>query len=104
MRIGQVIGKINVHTDEPSLVGARWLLVNPVDTADLNTCIANPPKLTKQPTLVIYDDMGAGEGDIIGFVEGAEATAPFDDPTPIDAISLAIFDTLSYHPPTAKSK
>ncbi len=96
MRIGHVIGKINVHTDEPSLVGARWLLVNPVDTADLNTCINQAPKLTKQPTLVIYDNMGAGQGDIIGFVEGAEATAPFDDPIPIDAISLAIFDTLSY--------
>lgn len=102
MRIGHVIGKINVHTDEPSLVGARWLLVNPIDTADLNTCINQTPKLTQQPTLVIYDNMGAGQGDIIGFVEGAEATAPFDDPIPIDAISLAIFDTLSYHPPMAE--
>ena len=99
MRIGHVIGKINVHTDEPSLVGARWLLVNPVDTADLNTCIDQAPQLTQQSTLVIYDNMGAGEGDIIGFVEGAEATAPFDNPTPIDAISLAIFDSLSYTAP-----
>jgi len=100
MRIGHVIGKINVHTDEPSLVGARWLLVNPVDTHQLNNCINQAPELTTQPTLVIYDNMGAGQGDIIGFVEGAEATAPFDDPIPIDAISLAIFDTLSYTSPT----
>jgi len=100
MRIGHVIGKINVHTDEPSLIGARWLLVNPVDTYQLNSCINQTPELTTQPTLVIYDNMGAGQGDIIGFVEGAEATAPFDDPIPIDAISLAIFDTLSYTAPT----
>ena len=101
MRIGHVIGKINVHTDEPSLVGARWLLINPIDTEQINTCINNAPKLTTQSTLVIFDNMGAGEGDIIGFVEGAEATAPFDSPIPIDAISLAIFDNLSYiAPPT----
>ena len=100
MRIGHVIGKINIHTNEPSFVGARWLMVNPVDTGDLNTCINNAPAITKQPTIVVYDNIGAGEGDIIGFVEGAEATAPFEDPIPIDAICLAIFDTLKYVAPT----
>ncbi len=34
----------------------------------------------------------------MGFVEGAEATAPFDDPTPIDAITVAIFDTIEHVP------
>ncbi len=102
MRIGHVIGKLNVHTDEPSLVGARWLLVNPINTQDINSCITSPPPLTTHPTLVIYDKLGAGTGDIVGFVEGAEATAPFDDPIPIDAINLAIFDTLTYFEPTEK--
>ena len=99
MRIGHVIGKVTMHTHEKALKGARWLLVNPVDTDQLNTCVQNQPQVTAQPTLVVYDHVGAGEGDIIGFVEGAEATAPFKDPTPIDAISLAIFDTLTYLPP-----
>lgn len=100
MRIGHVIGKITMNTQENSLRGGRWLMVNPVDTNQLNTCINTPPPLTPQPTLVVYDNIGAGSGDIIGFVEGAEATAPFDGPTPIDAISLAIFDTLHYTAPT----
>jgi microcompartment protein CcmK/EutM len=100
MRIGHVIGKVTMHTQESSLTGARWLLVNPVNTDQLNTCIDHTPEVTAQPTLVVYDNMGAGAGDIIGFVEGAEATAPFDGPTPIDAISLAIFDTLNYVEPT----
>ena len=99
MRIGHVIGKVAMHTQEKAFSGARWLLVNPVDTGQLNTCIEKAPAVTSQPTLVVYDHVGAGEGDIIGFVEGAEATAPFKDPTPIDAISLAIFDTLNYQPP-----
>lgn len=101
MRIGHVIGKITMHTQEEALRGGRWLMVNPVDTDQLNHCIDQSPTLTAQPSLVVYDNIGAGAGDIIGFVEGAEATAPFDDPTPIDAISLAIFDTLKYVAPTA---
>ena len=99
MRIGHVIGKVTLNIQEEAFRGGRWLLVNPVDTDDLNTCINQQPKLSTQSSLVIYDNVGAGEGDIIGFVEGAEATAPFDGPTPIDAISLAIFDTLKYVAP-----
>ena len=101
MRIGHVIGKITMHTQEEALRGARWLMVNPVDTDQLNTCLKKQPDLTSQSSLVVYDNIGAGEGDIIGFVEGAEATAPFENPTPIDAISLAMFDTLKYIAPTA---
>jgi microcompartment protein CcmK/EutM len=99
MRIGQVIGKVTMSIQEEAFHGGRWLVVNPVDTEQINTCISQPPSLTKQSSLIIYDNIGAGEGDIIGFVEGAEATAPFDGPTPIDAISLAIFDTLKYIAP-----
>ena len=43
-------------------------------------------------------DLGAGETDIVGFVEGAEATAPFEGPTPVDAITVAIFDEIDHHP------
>ena len=99
MRIGQVIGKVTMNIQEEAFHGGRWLVVNPVDTEQINTCISEPPTLTEQSSLIIYDNIGAGEGDIIGFVEGAEATAPFDGPTPIDAISLAIFDTLKYTAP-----
>lgn len=98
MRIGHVIGKVTMSTQDPALHGGRWLMVNPVDTQQLNSCLSQPPELTRQPSLVIYDSLGAGEGDIIGFVEGAEATAPFEKPIPIDAISLAIFDTINHQP------
>ncbi|MDC0087985.1 hypothetical protein OAI07_00425 [Akkermansiaceae bacterium] len=99
MRIGQVIGRVTLSIHEAALTGGRWLMVNPVDTKDMNTCLKKAPPLSDQSSLVVYDNIGAGIGDIIGFVEGAEATAPFEDPTPIDAISLAIFDTISYVKP-----
>lgn len=74
-------------------------MCNPLDTEQFNSACETQPSLSKQFSLVAYDNLGAGEGDIVGIVEGAEATAPFDYPIPIDAITVAIFDSLSYEPP-----
>jgi microcompartment protein CcmK/EutM len=98
MRIGQVIGKVVMNQQDAAFKGSRWLLVNPLDAEQFNTACAEPPSLTGQFTTVVYDQLGAGQHDIVGFVEGAEATAPFDEPTPIDAITVAIFDSLHYVP------
>ncbi len=76
-------------------------MVNPLDAGQYNDACQIAPSLTAQSTLVAYDNMGAGDGDIVGIVEGAEATAPFDFPIPIDAITVAIFDSLSYEPPVS---
>jgi carbon dioxide concentrating mechanism protein CcmL len=54
--------------------------------------------LSKDPSVVVYDSIGGGLGDTIGFVEGAEATAPFERPTPIDAINAALVDYIFYQP------
>lgn len=102
MRIGQVIGKVVMSEQEAAFKAARWLIVHPLEAAQFNrACQKAPTSLTKQSTVVVYDNLGAGQDDIVGFVEGAEATAPFDDPTPIDAITVAIFDTIHYEPYTA---
>jgi len=101
MRVAQVIGRVTLSIQDPSFKGGRWLMVNPLDAGQFNDACKNPPALTAQPSLVTYDNLGAGIGDIVGIVEGAEATAPFDFPIPIDAITVAIFDSLSYEPPAA---
>jgi hypothetical protein len=36
---------------------------------------------------------------VIAFTEGAEATAPFDQPTPVDAFNAALIDQVFYTPP-----
>ena len=98
MRVAQVIGRVTLSIQDPSFKGGRWLMVNPLDAAQFNDACHKAPSLTSQFSLVAYDNMGAGDGDIVGIVEGAEATAPFDFPIPIDAITVAIFDSLSYQP------
>jgi microcompartment protein CcmK/EutM len=98
VRVAQVIGRVTLNVQEPSFKGGRWLMCNPLDAEDFNTACRKAPPLSKQFSLVAYDNLGAGEGDIVGIVEGAEATAPFDYDIPIDAITVAIFDSLSYEP------
>lgn len=98
MRIGHVIGRVTMNQQDAAFTGARWLLVNPIDARQMNKACDKPPALTKHFTAVVYDKLGAGLHDIVGFVEGAEATAPFDQPTPIDAITVAIFDQINHQP------
>jgi microcompartment protein CcmK/EutM len=101
MRIAQVIGRVTLSVQDPAFKGGRWLMVNPLDAGQFNTACLTTPAITSQSSFVTYDNLGASDGDIVGVVEGAEATAPFDFPIPIDAITVAIFDCLSYEPPAA---
>jgi microcompartment protein CcmK/EutM len=98
MRLAQIIGRVTLSVQDPALKAGRWLVASPLDTAQLNTACETPPPVSAQSSLVTYDNLGAGEGDIVGIVEGAEATAPFDHPIPIDAITVAIFDSISHQP------
>jgi len=97
MRLGQVIGRATLSRQDPAYAGGRFLLVQPLDRAQFAGGPLRP--LARIPTVVVYDNLGAGVGSIIGFVEGAEATAPFDQPTPVDAICAAIVDAIHYNPP-----
>ncbi len=103
MRVGQVIGKVVMSHQDVAFKAPRWLVISPVDSADLATACTKTPAVGKQPSIIAYDALGAGLNDIVGFVEGAEATAPFDDPTPIDAITVALFDQIQYSPYTGKT-
>lgn len=103
MRVAQVIGRVTLSIQDPSFKGGRWLMVNPLDAGQFNDACQTAPDISTQSSMVAYDNLGAGDGDIVGIVEGAEATAPFDFPIPIDAITVAIFDSLSYEPPIEPS-
>lgn len=100
MKLGRVIGRVTLSVRCPALKGARWLIVDPYSRESVQALAAgnDAPALGKGPSPVVYDNLGAGVGDTIGYVEGAEAAAPFDDPTPIDAIDAAIIDEVFYNP------
>ncbi len=98
MRIGTVIGRVTLSKTVPSLEGGRWLIVSPFTKEHFQQGDVPPEGLSADPSVVVYDDIGGGRGDTIGFIEGAEATAPFDQPTPIDAINAALVDHIFYQP------
>lgn len=100
MRLGTVIGRVTLNKTVAPLEGARWLVVTPFTKEHFQQGTESPAGLSADPSLVVYDNIGGGLGDTIGFIEGAEATAPFDQPTPIDAINAALVDYIFYQPKT----
>jgi carbon dioxide concentrating mechanism protein CcmL len=99
MRLGHVIGRVTLSKQDPAFRGGRFMLVQPFGTAQFAGAAMTP--LAAGNTVVVYDNLGVGPGDTIGFTEGAEASAPFDQPTPVDAFNAAIIDQIFYHPPSA---
>jgi microcompartment protein CcmK/EutM len=97
MRIGTVIGRVTLSKTVEELRGARWLIVSPFTRENFQKP-GKPPLVTREPSVVVYDDLGGGVGQTIGFIEGREAAMPFDRPTPIDAIDAALVDTIFFSP------
>src|SRR5690349_6447849 len=89
MRIGRVIGRLTLNPIHDSLVGGRFVVVEVQDRFSL----AGRPRKTKE-AVVVYDDLGAGRGDLIAFTESREATMPFypEKRVPLDAYNCAILD------------
>jgi len=98
MRLGTVIGRVTLSKAAPSLAGGRWLVVSPFTREHFQQGTETPPGLSKDPSVVVYDSLGGGLGQTIGFIEGREAAQPFELPTPIDAINAALIDEIFYSP------
>ena len=94
MRIAEVIGKVTLNRQVPELKPGSYLVVRPCSRGALAG--AGP---ANEEELVLYDDLGAREGDLVGLVEGREATAPFwPEKVPYDAYNAAILDDVNFEP------
>ena len=98
MKLGTVIGRVTLSKTEPALHGARWLIVSPFTREHFQRGKETPAGLSKDPSLVVYDNLGGGVGQTIGYIEGREAAQPFDEATPVDAINAALVDEVFYNP------
>jgi len=91
MRIAKVIGTVTLSRAHPSLASSRWILAVPFS---LQTLQANLPPDGED--LVVFDNLGAGNGNRIGFSEGGEAAVPFlPQRKPVDAYCACILDSLT---------
>jgi len=89
MRIGKVIGRVSMSAVYDTLVGGRFLIVEVQDRFSLAG-----KKRKSVETVVVYDNIGGSEGDLIAFTESGEATRPFypEKIVPLDAYNAAILD------------
>ncbi len=89
MRIGKVVGRVCLQPLYDTLVGGRFLIVEVQDRFSL----AGGERKSKESE-VVYDHLGATDGDLIAFSESREACMPFypEKRVPIDAYCSAILD------------
>ena len=100
MRIGKVIGKVTLSRWHPSLAGGSYRLVVPLSLTDL---AGTPGKPAEEFT--VYDELGAGIGDLIAVSEGREAAQPFHpNDKVIDAYNAAILDTVRIQIPSVTER
>jgi len=98
LKLGTVIGRVTLSKSVDLLKGGRFLVVSPFNREQFAKAINAKSGMGTDPSLVVYDDIGGGVGDVIGYEEGAEAAQPFDEPPPIDAINCALVDEMFYDP------
>ena len=98
MKLGSVIGRVTLSKVVPELVGARWLIVSPFTRGHYERGADGPVVMGTEPSLVVYDSIGGGVGQTIGYIEGREAAQPFEKSPPIDAINAALIDEIFYNP------
>ncbi len=98
MKLGTVIGRVTLSRSVDSLKGGRFLLVSPFSREQFAAGLDAPAAMGKDPSLVVYDDLGAGVRQVVGYEEGREAAQPFVQPTPVDAINIALVDEMFYSP------
>ncbi len=88
MRIGTVIGRVTLSVRHPSFQGERLLLTLPWRRETL----AGEKKF--DPSIVVYDELGADAGQNITISEGREAACPFPKLTPVDAYCATLVDEM----------
>ena len=103
MRIARVIGTVTMSRKLPELKPGRFVICDVLDAEALAGLEAGRSRHAPMPeSLVVFDELGAGVGQLIGVSEGREATMPFHpDRVPVDAYSAAILDTLELNPSRA---
>lgn len=92
MRIAKVFGKVVLSRCHPSFNNARLRLAVPLTLDELKT---NAEPAGEE--LVVWDQLGAGEGSLIALSESSEAAQPFrPEIKPVDAYNAAILENIAF--------
>ena len=91
MRIAEVVGRVTMSRLHPQLRGGRFLIALPMTLSALTEGSSD-----RGEEVIVYDNLGAGPGSLIGLSEGREAANPFGkNKTPVDAYCACLIDQIS---------
>lgn len=103
MRIAKVIGTVTLSKVHPTVQGAAFKLAVPLTEGNLRALddrdLSQNPSVAdmKAEEFVVYDILGAAEGQFIGVAEGREAVNPFyPEYKPVDAYNALILDRMNF--------
>ena len=90
MRIAEVIGRVTLSRVHPNLKAARLLITLPMTAEAL---IEGAPDRGEE--VIVFDNLGASPGGLIGLSEGREAANPFGKTkVPVDAYCACLLDRI----------
>jgi microcompartment protein CcmK/EutM len=91
MRLGIVRGHVTLNLSVDSFRGRTLLMVEPVTMENLRA----ERGAGGGKALVVIDELGAAEGQMVAFTEGREAANPFwPGAVPVDAYCALIVDSI----------
>jgi microcompartment protein CcmK/EutM len=90
MRMGTAIGRVVLSAHDPKYLGGRLVLALPWKAQTFEG--GN----VYDPSIVVYDVLGADQGQNMAISEGAEASRPFPQPNAVDAYCAALVDEIFY--------
>ena len=96
LRIARVIGTVTLNHSLDELRLGRLLIADALDGRALVGLAAKAQRAQPMPeSLVVFDELGAGVGQLIAVSEGREASMPFwPKRVPIDAYCAGILDSI----------
>ncbi len=101
MRLGIVRGNVVLSRVDSSLIGTRFLIVEPM-TAE---ALAARDGSGRGKQLIVADHLAPAEGEMIAFVEGREGANPYwPGRAPVDAYCSLLVDTVDFRPPGAEAE
>ena len=90
MRIARVLGSVTLNRYLPSFESASLRLAIPLMADQLES-----KGIPGTEMLVVWDELGAGNGGLIAVSEGHEAAEPFmPQIKPVDAYNAALIDSI----------
>ena len=95
MRIAKIIGTVTLNKAHPTYAGSRLKVAVPLSLENLlDDSIA-----LRDDIEIVWDDLGAGAGNLIAMAEGPEACRPFrPEKKPVSAYNAAILDDIEVNP------